>query len=125
MALALRRAGPAILASGATNICALLVLTLAEVNGTAGLGPVAAIGVAVALVAMLTILPALLVICGRRAFWPFIPRYQPGVAVVPEEHGRWRRLRDPSGRRPAPEGSASAVEPVAMAGGRTTVATDV
>ena len=56
MHLALRRAGPAILASGVTNICALLVLALAEVNGTAGLGPVGAMGVAVAMVAMLTVL---------------------------------------------------------------------
>ena len=88
MRIALRRAGPAILASGVTNICALLVLTLAEVNGTAGLGPVGAMGVAVAMVAMLTVLPALLVICGRRAFWPFVPRFEPGGAVVPEERGR-------------------------------------
>ena len=47
MRLALRRAGPAILASGVTVICALLVLSLAEVNGTAGLGPIGAMGVAV------------------------------------------------------------------------------
>ena len=36
MALALRSAGPAIVASGVTVIAALLCLTLAEVNGTAG-----------------------------------------------------------------------------------------
>ena len=40
MAIALRSAGPAILASGLTVIAALLTLTLAEVNSTAGLGPV-------------------------------------------------------------------------------------
>jgi putative drug exporter of the RND superfamily len=125
MSLALRRAGPAILASGATNICALLVLTLAEVNGTAGLGPVAAIGVAVVLVAMLTVLPALLVICGRRAFWPFIPRFEPGGAVVPEERGAFRRLGDRIGRRPRPVWIASIVALVVMALGLTSFDTDL
>ena len=125
MRIALRRAGPAILASGATNICALLVLTLAEVNGTAGLGPVAAIGVAVALVAMLTVLPALLVICGRRAFWPFIPRFEPGGAVVPEERGRFRRLGDRIGRRPRPVWIASVVALIVMALGLTTFDTNL
>lgn len=100
MAIALRRAGPAILASGATNIAALAVLALAEVNGTAGLGPVGATGIAVALVAMLTILPALLVIGGRRAFWPFVPHYRAPEAAAPEEGGVWRRLGDGIAGRP-------------------------
>src|ERR687898_3250135 len=42
MALALRRAGPAIFASGLTVCAALLSLSLAKVNGTAGLGPIGA-----------------------------------------------------------------------------------
>lgn len=46
--LALQTAGPAIFASGMTVIAALLCLTLADVNGTAGLGPIGAMGVAVA-----------------------------------------------------------------------------
>jgi putative drug exporter of the RND superfamily len=125
MRIALGRAGPAILASGATNICALLVLTIAEVNGTAGLGPVAAIGVAVALASMLTVLPALLVIAGRRAFWPFIPRYEPGVVAVPEERGRWRRLGDRIGRNPRPVWIASVVALVVMALGLTTFDTNL
>jgi RND superfamily putative drug exporter len=125
MRIALGRAGPAILASGATNICALLVLTMAEVNGTAGLGPVAAIGVAVALLAMLTILPALLVICGRGAFWPFVPRYQPGIVTVPEERGRWRRLGDAIGRNPRPVWIATVVALAVMALGLTTFDTNL
>ncbi|HST42774.1 MAG TPA: MMPL family transporter [Conexibacter sp.] len=90
VAIALRRAGPAVLASGLTVIAALLCLSLAEVNGTAGLGPVSAFGVALAMLAMLTLLPALLAITGRRAFWPFVPRY--GGAGTDETHGWWRRL---------------------------------
>jgi putative drug exporter of the RND superfamily len=70
---AMASAGPAVLASAATVIAALFCLTIAKVNGTSGLGPIAAIGVACACLSMLTMLPALLTIFGRRAFWPFVP----------------------------------------------------
>jgi len=73
MRTALASAGPAIFASAATVIAALLCLLLAKVNGTSGLGPIAAIGIACAALSMLTLLPALLTIFGRRAFWPFVP----------------------------------------------------
>jgi putative drug exporter of the RND superfamily len=73
MKTALRSAGPAIFASAATVIAALLCLLVAKVNGTSGLGPIAAIGIACAALSMLTLLPALLTIFGRRAFWPFVP----------------------------------------------------
>ena len=75
MRIAVRQAGPGILASAGTVVAALLCLSLASVNSTAGLGPVGAMGVAVAAMAMLTVLPALLLIGGRRAFWPFVPRF--------------------------------------------------
>jgi RND superfamily putative drug exporter len=73
MGTALESAGPAIFASAATVIAALLCLMIAKVNGTSGLGPIAAIGIACAALSMLTLLPALLTIFGRRAFWPFVP----------------------------------------------------
>ena len=73
MRTAMTSAGPAVFASAATVIAALLCLTLAKVNGTAGLGPIGAIGVACAALSMLTLLPALLTVFGRRAFWPFVP----------------------------------------------------
>jgi putative drug exporter of the RND superfamily len=73
MQLALRTAGPAIVFSGLTVMAALLVLVLAEVNGTAGLGPIGAMGILIAMTFMLTMLPAALVVVGRRAFWPFVP----------------------------------------------------
>ena len=73
MKTALASAGPAIFASALTVIAALLCLVLAKVNGTAGLGPIAAMGIACAALSMLTLLPALLTIFGRRAFWPFVP----------------------------------------------------
>jgi putative drug exporter of the RND superfamily len=94
----LQRTSPVILASGATVMAALLTLSLAEVNGTAGLGPIGAMGIGLAMLAMLTILPALLTVCGRRAFWPFIPRY--GSAGPDETHGVWRRIAEWVGRGP-------------------------
>ena len=83
-------------------IAALLTLSIAEVNSTAGLGPVGAMGVALAMIAMLTVLPALLAIFGRRAFWSpgldTIPH--PGQAGTDETHGFWRRVGDRVARRP-------------------------
>ena len=73
MALALHRAGPADLASGATVVLGMLCLLLADMNSTAGLGPVAAIGIGSPCSCMLTLLPALLVIFGRWVFWPVRP----------------------------------------------------
>src|ERR671911_2056463 len=73
MRAAMASAGPAVLASAATVIAALLCLSLARVNGTSGMGPIAAMGVFCAATSMLTLLPALLTIFGRRAFWPFVP----------------------------------------------------
>jgi len=98
MKRALGTAGPAIFASGMTVIAALLCLTLAELNGTAGLGPIGAMGIAVAMIAMLTLLPALLVIFGRRAFWPFVPRV--GDEGSDATHGRWRRIGEKVAARP-------------------------
>ena len=75
MAVALHRAGPAIIASALTVIIGMLCLMFAETNATRGLGPVAAIGIAVGLAVMLTLLPALLTTVGRWVFWPNRPHY--------------------------------------------------
>ncbi|MFF9032571.1 MMPL family transporter [Streptomyces iakyrus] len=97
MALALHRAGPAVLASGATVVLSMLVLLTAEMNSTSGLGPVAAIGVAVALLAMMSLFPALLVIFGRWIFWPVIPHLG---SPEPTERGVWARTGRRIARRP-------------------------
>jgi RND superfamily putative drug exporter len=91
MRTALASAGPAIFASAATVIAALLCLTIAKVNGTAGLGPIAAIGIACAALSMLTLLPALLTIFGRRAFWPFVPHTAETAPSVDDISERARR----------------------------------
>ena len=86
MALAMRRAGPAIIASAGTVILSLLTLSFAELNSTKSLGPVLAIGVAVALLSMMTLLPALLLIFGRRIFWPVKPAFG---SAEPTTRGFW------------------------------------
>ncbi|MEV6979267.1 MMPL family transporter [Kitasatospora sp. NPDC093806] len=97
MAFALHRAGPAILASSATVVASMLCLLIAEMNSTSGLGPVCAIGVLVALAAMLTLLPALLVIVGRWVFWPVRPAFG---TPEPTRTGRWAHVGAWIGRRP-------------------------
>ena len=89
MAEALRRAGPAIIASGSTVIVAMVMLSIAQLNSTKGLGPVLAIGVAVGMVAMLTLLPALLVTFPRGVFWPYRPAYG---TTEPTTRGMWARV---------------------------------
>ncbi|WP_392969712.1 MMPL family transporter [Streptomyces sp. LN245] len=97
MALAMNRAGPAILASGATVVLSMLVLLVAEMNSTRGLGPVAAIGVAVALLAMLTLFPALLLVFGRWIFWPAVPHLG---SADPTRSGVWAHMGRRIARRP-------------------------
>jgi RND superfamily putative drug exporter len=89
MTEAVHRAGPAVLASGSTVILGMLCLLAADMNSSAGLGPVAAIGVAVTLAVLMTLLPALLVICGRWVFWPVRPAL--GTAE-PTATGLWARV---------------------------------
>ncbi|HEX7269209.1 MAG TPA: MMPL family transporter [Streptosporangiaceae bacterium] len=86
MAIALRRAGPAIIASAGTVIAGMLCLMVAESADISGLGPVAAIGIAVGLLAMITLLPARLVIVGRWVVWPLRPRYG---SAEPTTRGFW------------------------------------
>jgi putative drug exporter of the RND superfamily len=97
MAVALRRAGPAIIASGLTVIIGMLCLMAAESNDISGLGPVAAIGVGIGLIAMITLLPALLVVCGRWVFWPVKPRYG---SPEPTSRGIWARVGNAISRNP-------------------------
>ena len=89
MAIALRRAGPAIIASAGTVIAAMLCLLIADSADISGLGPVAAIGIAVGLLAMITLLPALLVTVGRWVFWPQRPRFG---SDEPTTRGTWARI---------------------------------
>ena len=97
MAFALHRAAPAIFASAATVAVGMLCLSFADLNSTAGLGPVLAIGVAVTMLVMVTLLPALLVICGRWVFWPKRPTYR---SAEPTANGLWARVGRAISHRP-------------------------
>jgi RND superfamily putative drug exporter len=97
MAFALHRAAPAIFASAATVAVGMMCLSFAELNSTAGLGPVAAIGVSVTMLVMITLLPALLVICGRWVFWPKRPAFR---SAEPTSDGLWARVGRSISHRP-------------------------
>jgi len=79
-----------------TVVLALLTLVLAVIPGTNGLGVTSAIGLLIALGTVLFLLPPVLAVCGRRVFWPFVPR--PGEA--PRQGRGWRRLASAVVRRP-------------------------
>ncbi|BCJ58344.1 membrane protein [Micromonospora endophytica] len=104
MAVALRRSYGAIAASAATVVLGLLCLLAADLPSTRGLGPVGAVGIGAAFLAMTTLLPAVLVLFGRWLFWPFVPRHVPDAAGVDvaAQHGVWRRVAGLVGRWPRP-----------------------
>lgn len=123
MRKALARSAPAIMASGTTVILALLALLLADMNSTRGLGPVAAIGIGSALLTMLTLLPAILVVCGRWVFWPAIPR--PGTEPGRGKAGgtRWVRVAAGVARRPRAVWVGTAVVLAALTAGVASMST--
>ncbi|MGG5257623.1 MMPL family transporter [Phycicoccus avicenniae] len=89
-------------ASAATVILGLLCLLLAELRSTSGLGPVGALGIAGALLASLTFLPAVLLLFGRKVFWPFAPTidHQHAEDVVGTSKGLWGRVANLVGTHP-------------------------
>ncbi|BBE24015.1 RND superfamily drug exporter [Arthrobacter sp. MN05-02] len=89
MRVAYRGSVEPILASGATVILGLLCLLFSDLNSNRSLGPIAAIGIVFSLAAALTLLPSLLLIFGRAAFWPLRPRYDGALpAAAAPRHGR-------------------------------------
>jgi RND superfamily putative drug exporter len=89
MKIALKGVFEPILASGSTVIAGLLVLLLSDLSSNRGLGPVGAIGIASAMITVLTFLPALLVVFGRWIFWPKIPRFDD---VDEQLSGTWAKI---------------------------------
>lgn len=89
-------------ASAATVILGLLCLLLAELRSTSGLGPVGALGIAGALLASLTFLPAVLVLFGRKVFWPFAPQldHRHAEDAVGSSSGIWGRVAGLVGAHP-------------------------
>ncbi len=101
MKVAWRASLEPIAASAATVMICLLCLRLSQLGSTQGLGPVGALGIVGAFVAALTFLPAVLVLIGRRIFWPKVPP----VDHVRHDHtggqtGLWGRVAGLIGGHP-------------------------
>ena len=111
---AVRAAGPAIAASNATVVLALLTLLLAIIPSTRSLGALAASGLVIAAVFVLLMLPPLLALFGTKLFWPFIPR--PGSADTVDT-GPWHRVAEAVARRPALIGTVAIVGLAVLAAG--------
>ena len=111
MAIALRRTLPTLLASAGTVTCAMICLLAAQSASLHGLGPVGAVSIVSALIAQTTFLPALLLVIGRVAFWPRIPRESAAGPAGPagpvwsagaEESRLWSGIGRRVARHPAP-----------------------
>lgn len=88
-------------ASAATVILGLLALVLADLKGTSGLGPVAALGITGAYLASLTFLPAILILGRRWIFWPSVPHVDAeGDENRLANRFGWRKVADSVGRHP-------------------------
>ena len=74
---------PIVLTSGVILSCSLLGLLVSGLQFFKHLGPALALTVAVALAVSLTLLPALLAVVGRYAYWPHAVTDDPGPAVAP------------------------------------------
>lgn len=121
MRIALRGVREPILASGSTVIVGLLVLLLSDLSSNRGLGPVGSIGIACAMFATLTLLPALLVVFGRWIFWPKVPRFDD---VDEKLSGMWAKVGNFVDRRPKPIWITTAAALIVFAGLSTTLKSD-
>lgn len=121
MGIALRGVVEPIVASGSTVIAGLMVLLLSDLSSNRGLGPVGSIGIASAMIAALTLLPALLVIFGRWVFWPKIPRFDHEDEKL---SGLWSKVGGFVDRRPKPIWVTTAAILIVLAGFSTTLKSD-
>jgi len=121
MRIALRGVVEPIIASGSTVIAGLMVLLLSDLSSNRGLGPVGSIGIASSMLAVLTLLPALLIVFGRWIFWPKIPR----VGDVDEKlSGIWSKVGSLVDRRPKAVWISTALALLIFAGFSTTLKSD-
>ena len=97
MARAWRGAAPAIAASAGTVVLSLLALSFAVLGSNRSVGQFGALGIAVAALFALFVLPSALVLCGRGVFWPFVPRVGSAETSL---GGPWSRVGRAVVRRP-------------------------
>lgn len=96
---AIRGSVEPILASGGTVIAGLLCLLLSDLESNRILAPVAATGIVFSMLAAFTLLPAILFLFGRTAFWPRKPHVDPNHSPLPTK-GIWARTPQLVARRP-------------------------
>ncbi len=106
MRRALSSGAPAVIASAGTVALSLLTLIVADLTSNRTLGLAGALGVAVALLYAIVVLPAALVLFGRWLFWPFVPRVG---SANPTRTGFWARVGGLVSRRPGRVAAASVV----------------
>jgi RND superfamily putative drug exporter len=121
MRIALRGVVEPIIASGSTVIAGLMVLLLSDLSSNRGLGPVGSIGIASSMLAVLTLLPALLIVFGRWIFWPKIPRFDD---VDEKLSGLWSKVGNLVDRRPRAVWISTALALLIFAGFSTTLKSD-
>ena len=94
--------GGAITSASGTLIVASLILLFAELGSYRSLGPAIAIAILLMTLAALTLVPAVLAILGRFAFWPFSPRYDESAVAedVAGDSPIWGRIARFVLRRP-------------------------
>ena len=111
MANAVRGTAPAILASGGTVLIVMAVLTLAQVDGSRLLGIAGLVGITVAMIFGIGVLPFALAIWPRGIFWPLTPKF----GVAPKRESVWKRAGLAIAKRPVVAGVASALLVVLLA----------
>lgn len=95
-----KRSFEPIVAAGGTVIAGLLCLLLSDLTSNKALGPVGAIGIVFAILAALTLLPSLLLMWGRKAFWPRAPRFNDTPSE--KKQGIWQKTANFVSRRARP-----------------------
>lgn len=103
MRVTMRAVGGAVASSAGTILIATLILVLATLRSTAALGPLLSIAIGIMFIAALTLVPALVTILGRKAFWPARIEYDPDVAAdsTNEKPGVWDKIASVVTGRPA------------------------
>jgi len=111
MAKAVRGTAPAIIASGGTVLAVMAVLLFTQLDSNRALGLAGFVGIAVAMIAGVIVLPFALVIWPRWIFWPLTPKF----GVMPKRESMWARAGRAISRRPVLFGIGSAILSVALA----------
>lgn len=112
MRVTMRAVGESIASSAGTVLVATVVLSFAVLRSTAALGPLLSIAIGLMLVAGLTLVPAIIALLGRFAFWPLTPKLD-AHATIDARHqargGSWGRAARAVTGRPIAFLSASLV----------------